>query len=69
MKISRWVVAMNKKVESLNDNHEFLDFPNDDSAIGIKWMYKLKRHVDGSIEQFKERLVAKGFTKLKVWII
>lgn len=27
--------------------------------IGSRWIYKLKRHVDGSIERYKARLVAK----------
>ncbi|MCH82631.1 retrovirus-related Pol polyprotein from transposon TNT 1-94, partial [Trifolium medium] len=32
-------------------------------AIGCKWVFKLKLNVDGTVERYKERLVAKGFTQ------
>jgi uncharacterized membrane protein len=31
------------------------------NVIDSKWVFKTKRHVDGSIEHYKARLVAKGF--------
>ena len=30
-------------------------------CCGCKWIFKIKRKPDGSIERFKARLVAKGF--------
>ena len=31
--------------------------------VGCKWIYKIKTRSDGSIEHYKTRLVAKGFTQ------
>jgi hypothetical protein len=30
-------------------------------VIDSRWVYKIKRHTDGTIDQYKARLVAKGF--------
>jgi len=32
-------------------------------VIGSRWLYKIKRQYDGSIEWYKTRLVARGFTQ------
>ena len=31
--------------------------------VGCKWIYKIKTHINGSIEHYKTHLVAKGFTQ------
>ncbi|CAL2254021.1 unnamed protein product [Prunus armeniaca] len=37
--------------------------PTNTNIVGSKWIYKLKRHSDGSISRYKARLVAQGFSQ------
>jgi len=56
---------MDKEIRALNENNtwEFVDLPPNVVSMGSKWVYKIKRHIDGTIERFKARLVAQGFTQ------
>ena len=60
-----WVSAMNEEYNSItrNKNCELVEFPKDKVTIGSKWLFKSKLKVDGSIDKFKERLVAKGYSQ------
>src|SRR5882762_10102774 len=42
---------------------ELADLPSGQKAIGSRWVFKVKRNADGSIERYKARLVAKGFSQ------
>ena len=35
--------------------------PEGAKPIGLKWIFKIKRNSDGSINKYKSRLVAKGY--------
>ena len=66
IKDPRWCLAMDNEIKALEDNDtwNFQRLPPGNKPIGCKWFYKIKLHVDGSIEHFKARLVAKGFTQI-----
>jgi len=37
--------------------------PKDRKTVGSKWVFKLKSGPDGSIERYKARLIAQGFSQ------
>ena len=48
-----------------NETWSLCDLPAGKKAIGTKWVYKLKRKPDGSVDCHKARLVAKGYAQEK----
>ena len=46
-----------------NGTWELVKLPSDRKAIGSKWVFKVKRNPDGSVERYKARVVAKGFSQ------
>ena len=42
---------------------DLVDLPAGKSAIGCKWVYKIKTRSDGTVDHYKAHLVAKGFTQ------
>ena len=56
---------MNTKIESMYSNRVWILV---DPAVGVKpigcrWIFKRKRGIDGKVETFEARLVAKGYTQ------
>ena len=51
--------------DSLIDNNTWniVPRPRDKTVIGNRWVFKVKRCADGSLERFKARLVAQGYTQ------
>ena len=48
LKISTWDLA---------------DLPAGKSTIGCKWVYTIKTRSDGTVDRYKARLIANGFTQ------
>ena len=46
-----------------NGTWELTTLPGDRRTIGSRWVFRIKRNADGSIERYKARLVAKGFAQ------
>jgi hypothetical protein len=42
-----------------------VDLPPNIKPIGCRWIYKVKFHVDGTIERYKARLVAKCYNQIE----
>jgi len=60
-----WHNAMREEIQALRANRTWTLVPFHPSmnVIGSRWVYKIKRRSDGSIERYKARLVARGFTQ------
>jgi len=54
---------MKEELEAIKKNWtwELVDLPHDKMPIDVKWVFKLKLKLDGSVAKHKARLVAKGF--------
>lgn len=63
MELKVWREACEEEIASIIKNRtwELVDLPKGAKAIGLKWIFKIKRNSDGSINKYKSRLVAKGY--------
>uniref|UniRef100_A0A2N9H904 Reverse transcriptase Ty1/copia-type domain-containing protein n=1 Tax=Fagus sylvatica TaxID=28930 RepID=A0A2N9H904_FAGSY len=59
----KWRQAMNCEFDALLKNNTWSLVPPNptQNQIGCKWVFRIKRNADGSVERYKARLVAKGF--------
>ena len=59
----QWREAMNTEFSALlhNGTWSLVIPPDHANIVGCRWIYKIKRKADGTIERYKARLVAKGF--------
>ena len=62
---SKWYAAAQEEFQALLDNGTFepVQLPKGRKAIGCRWVFKLKRKADGTVDKYKARLVAKGFSQ------
>ena len=60
-----WRESCEDEIASIKKNKTWtlVELPAGCKAIGLKWVFKVKRNVDGSISKYKARLVAKGYVQ------
>lgn len=60
-----WKDAMLKEYQSImkNDVWDVVPRPQGKSMVTSKWIYKIKHEGDGSIEKYKARFMAHGFSQ------
>jgi len=63
MNSKTWRKAMKEEIQAIKKNQtvEFMNLPLGKQPIAVKWVFKVKLFVDGSISRYKTRLVAKCF--------
>ncbi|KAM1079184.1 hypothetical protein ACFX2B_013776 [Malus domestica] len=60
-----WQIAMEDEISMIEKNETWIlvDRPSDKPVIGVRWVYKTKLNLDGSVQKNKARLVAKGYSQ------
>jgi len=64
---SLWQEAIDSEMSSQaeNDTWELVDRPVDKNIVSSKMLFKTKYKADGSVDRYKARLVARGFSQTK----
>ncbi|GFP97016.1 UDP-glycosyltransferase 78d2 [Phtheirospermum japonicum] len=64
----KWKAALEEEYNALLKNKTWTlsSLPHGKSLVGCKWVFKLKKHVDGIIERYKAGLVVRGYNQNNV---
>jgi hypothetical protein len=62
-----WITAVEAELKSLQDHSTWKVVPRPEGkhVVSWKWVWRIKTKPDGSIERYKARLVAQGFTQTR----
>ena len=61
----KWKAAAEEELKSLEKNNtwDITNLPTGKSIVSCKWLFSVKYHANGSVERYKARLVARGYTQ------
>ena len=61
----KWKTAMQSEYNSVikNDTWKLVKLPDNRGTICCQWVFKIKRNADGSIDRYKARFVAQGYSQ------
>ncbi|KAK8609984.1 hypothetical protein V6N13_093394 [Hibiscus sabdariffa] len=62
----KWLEAMRSEMDFMSENQVWtlVEPPEGVKPIGCKWVFKKKTDMDGNVQTYKGRLVAKGFRQI-----
>eukprot|EP00249_Psilotum_nudum_P004748 c18249_g1_i1 orf=2-607(-) len=62
-----WKAMMQSEYDSIikNNTWELVEKPTNRKIIGTKWIWKVKYRSDGTLDKFKARLVAQGYSQVE----
>ncbi|KAK8597150.1 hypothetical protein V6N12_065626 [Hibiscus sabdariffa] len=62
----KWLEAMRSEMDSMSENQVWtlIEPPEGIKPIGCKWVFKKKTDMDGNVQTYKGRLVAKDFRQI-----
>ncbi|KAG7599299.1 Reverse transcriptase RNA-dependent DNA polymerase [Arabidopsis suecica] len=65
MKSEKWTKAADEELQAMELNKTWIveSLPPGKNVVGCKWVFIIKYNPDGSIERYKAKLVAQGFTQ------
>jgi len=60
----KWTKVIKEEVDALlkNGTWTLVSLLEGKKLVGCRWVFSIKHRIDGSIERYKTRLVAKGYT-------
>lgn len=62
----QWEEAMKEEIEKLirRNTWKVVQKPDGVNIVGSKWVFRLKKDVNGNVTSYRARLVAQGFTQV-----
>jgi len=66
MRSEHWTQAMREEINALqrNSTWEIVDKPRDKNTIACRWIFTMKHKANWSLDRYKARLVANGYTQI-----